>query len=334
MPARLRLAAALAFVGLAIPPAFADWDRPSLDKGIAKLERRTEGRLGVALIDLKDHKLWSWRGAETFPMQSVFKLPLAVAVLQQVEAGKFKLDQPITITRKDLSLFNSPIARQFKGESATYPVRDLIRLAAGQSDNTAADRLMREIGGPQVVTKMLRDGGIEGMSVDRYERQFQPEIYGLKGFGWNEVVDEQRFRADLRALNPELRIAALAAALTDKRDAATPEASARFLEGFAEGNWLRNPAHTAFLTKVISESKIGTGRIKAGLPPGSVLAHRTGLGLTTDGINHATNDIGIATLPDGRRFVIVTYLAGSRADAPKREAALAEAARLAVSALR
>lgn len=333
MPARLRLAAT-ALACLVALPALADWDRAKLDKEIVTIEQQSKGRLGVALIDLKDRKQWSHRGAETFPMQSVFKLPLAVAVLQQVEAGKFKFDQPITVTRKDFSLFRSPLVKAFKGERNDYPLSELIRLAAGESDNTAADLLMREIGGPQVVTKMLRDGGITGISVDRYERQFQPEIYGLRGFAWGETVDEQRFRAELKAMKPQPRTAALSAALKDKRDAATPEASALFLEAFAKGNWLRQPAHAAFLDKVISESKIGADRIKAGLPAGSRLAHRTGLGLTVDGINHATNDIGIATLPDGRRFAIVVYLAGSRAEANEREAALAAVARLAVSALR
>lgn len=333
MPARLRLAAA-ALACLAAAPALADWDRDRLDKGIAAIEAKAEGRLGVALLDLGDRKQWSHRGTETFPLQSVFKLPLAVAVLQQVEAGRFRLDQPITVTRKDLSLFHSPLAKTFKGERNDYPLGELVKLAAGQSDNTAADLLMREIGGPQVVTKMLRDGGITGISIDRYERQLQPEVYGLKGFGWDEAVDEPRFRAELKAMKPRLRIGALQAALTDKRDAATPEASALFLEAFATGNWLRDPAHTALIEKIVSETKIGADRIKAGLPAGSRLAHRTGLGMTTDGINHATNDIGIATLPDGRRFAIAIYLAGSRADANERDAAHAAVARLAVESLR
>lgn len=333
MPALARLAAA-ALACLAAVPALADWDRDKLDKAIEGIEQASKGRLGVALLDLRDRKLWSYRGSETFPMQSVFKLPLAVAVLQQVEAGKFRLEQPITVTRKDFSLFHSPLVKNFKGERNDYPLSELIRLAAGESDNTAADLLMREIGGPQVVTKMLRDGGITGMSVDRYERLFQPEIYGLKGFGWDQVVDEKAFRAELKAMRPRLRIAALSNALKDKRDASTPEASTQFLEALAKGNWFRTPAHNTFLMKVITETKVGADRIKAGLPAGSQLAHRTGAGLTTDGINHATNDIGIATLPDGRRFVIVTYLAGSRADAKEREAALADVARLAVSALR
>ena len=333
MPALARLAA-VALACLTAVPALADWDRDKLDKGIDAIETRSKGRLGIALMDLRDRQLWSHRGSETFPMQSVFKLPLAVAVLQQVEAGKFRLDQPITVTRKDFSLFHSPLAKAFKGERNDYPLRELIRLAAGESDNTAADLLMREIGGPQVVTKMLRDGGVQAMSIDRYERLFQPEIYGLKGFGWDEVVDEKAFRAELKAMRPRLRIANLSNALKDKRDASTPEASAQFLEALAKGNWLREPAHTALLDKIMLETKTGPQRIRAGLPDGARFAHKTGLGPSADGLNHATNDIGIVTLPDGRRFAIAVYLAGSQADAKAREAAHAAVARLAVESLR
>lgn len=333
MPARLRLAAA-ALACLAAVPALADWDRARLDAEIPKIEAQAKGRLGVALLDLKDRAQWSHRGSETFPMQSVFKLPLAVAALQAVEAGKLRLDQPVTITRKEFSLFHSPLAKAFKGDSNDYPVRELIRLTAAQSDNTAADNLMRLIGGPQVVTAMLRQGGISGISVDRYERVFQPEIFGLQGFGWDRVVDEAAFRAELKALDPAKRQAALAAAFRDKRDTATPEASVLFLEGLAKGNWLREPAHSALVEKHMRDNAGGPERIRAGLPEGSRLAHRTGLGMTVDGVNHATNDIGIVTLPNGRRFAIAIYLAGSRADAKEREAAHAAVAKAAVAALR
>lgn len=319
---------------LAASPAVAGWDRATLDKEIRALERQSQGRLGVALLDLKDRETWSHRGAESFPMQSVFKWPLAIAALQAVEAGKLKLDDRITIRRSEFSLYHSPLARAFKGESNAYPLRELIALAAGESDNTAADILMREIGGPKVVTKMLRDGGIAGISVDRYERQFQPEVFGLPGFGWDQVIDEPAYRAKLSALDAGKRQAALQAALKDKRDSATPEASVFFVEAQAKGNWLREPAHTALIDRIVTETKTGPDRIRAGLPAGSRFAHKTGAGLTMDGINHATNDIGLVTLPNGRVFAIAVYLAGSTADAKQREAAHAAVARLAVSALR
>lgn len=331
---RLTSLAVAALACLAATPTLADWDKAALDRDVAAIEKQAKGRLGVALLDLKDRKGWSHRGSESFPMQSVFKLPLAVAVLQAVEAGQFKLDQQITVTRKDFSLYHSPLAKAFKGERNDYPLRELIRLAAGESDNTAADLLMKRIGGPQVVTKMLRDGGVTGISVDRYERDFQPQVFGLPGFGWDVAIDEPAYRATLKALAPAKRQAALAAALKDKRDSATPDASVAFLEALAKGNWLRDPAHAAFLNTTITETKSGPDRIRAGLPPAARFAHKTGLGLTMDGTNHATNDIGVVTLPNGRVFAIAIYLAGSRADAKTREATHAAVAKAAVAALR
>lgn len=326
--------AAFALACLAASPAFADWDKAKLDKEIAAIERQSKGRLGVALLDLKDRKTWSHRGTESFPMQSVFKWPLAIAALQAVEAGKFKLDDKIIIKRSEFSLYHSPLAKAFKGESNAYSLRELIALAAGESDNTAADILMREIGGPKAVTAMLKTGGVQGISVDRYERQFQPEVFGLPGFSWTDVIDEPAYRAKLSALDPKKRQAALQAALKDKRDSATPDASVLFVEAQAKGNWLRDPAHSALIDRIVTETKSGPDRIRAGLPEGTRFAHKTGLGLTMDGINHATNDIGLVTLPNGRVFAIAVYLAGSTADAKEREAAHAAVAKAAVAALR
>lgn len=330
----LRAYACLALACLTATPAFADWDKAKLDKEIAAIERQSQGRLGVALLDLRDRKTWSHRGTESFPMQSVFKWPLAIAALQAVEAGKLQLDQPITIRRSEFSLYHSPLAKAFKGESNAYPLRELIALAAGESDNTAADILMREIGGPKVVSAMLRDGGISGISVDRYERQFQPEVFGLPGFGWDQVIDEPAYRAKLSALDPGRRQAALQAALKDKRDSATPDASVLFVEAQGRGNWLRDPAHSALIDRIVTQTKTGPDRIRAGLPAGSRFAHKAGAGLTMDGVNHAVNDIGLVALPNGRVFAIAVYLAGSTADAKQREAAHAAVAKAAVSALR
>lgn len=326
--------AALALACLATAPAFADWDKAKLDREIAAIERGSKGRLGVALLDLKDRTRWSHRGGEHFPLQSVFKLPLAVAVLQAVEAGTLALDQPVTVTRKDLSLYHSPLAARFKGERQEVRLRELIRLAAAESDNTAADLLMRLIGGPQTITTMLRAGGVAGLSVDRYERVFQPEILGLPGYGWDEVIDTKAFRAKVQAVPAVERRKRLEATLSDPRDGATPEASVAFLEAFAKGNWLREPEHSRLIEGFAAGALTGKDRIRAGLPEGARFAHKTGLGPSAAGFNHATNDIGIVTLPNGRIFAIAVYLAGSTGSPEQREAAHAAVARLAVAALR
>lgn len=334
MPTRLACALAFTLAGLAASPAFADWDKARLDSGIKAIEQSTKGRIGVGLIDLKDRKSWSYRGSEPFPLQSVFKLPLAIGVLQAVEAGKFKLDQPITVTRNDLSLYHSPLAKGFKGERNDYPLRELLARSTGESDNTAADLLLRLIGGPQALTAILKDGGVTGISVDRYERVFQPEILGLPGYRWDQTIDTAQFYKAIGAIPAAERKKRLAATLTDKRDAASPEASIAFLEGLAKGTWLRDPANAALLDKIMLEAKTGPNRIKAGLPAGARFAHKTGLGPSADGLNHATNDIGIVTLPDGRRFAIAVYLAGAQVGEKEREAAHAAVARLAVESLR
>lgn len=333
MPTRHAYAYA-ALVLLVATPAIADWDRAKLDAEIPRIEQQSGGKLGVALIDLKDRKTWSHRGKEPFPLQSVFKLPLGVAVLQAVEAGKFKLDQPITVTRKDLSLYHSPLAKGFKGESNAYPLRDLLTRAVGESDNTAADLLLRLVGGPQALTKVLKDGGVDGISVDRYERVFQPDILGLPGYGWDQEIDTARFYKAIQAIPAAQRRKTLASTLDDKRDSATPEASIAFLDGLAAGNWLREPAHAALLDKIITETKSGPDRIRAGLPKDARFAHKTGLGPSADGLNHATNDIGIVTLPNGRRFAIAVYLKGATVDAKAREAAHAAVAKAAVAGLK
>jgi beta-lactamase class A len=325
---------AFALACLIATPSLADWDKAKLDAGIAAIEREAKGRLGVALLDLKDRRSWSHRGTERFPLQSVFKLPLAVAVLQAVEAGKLKLDQPVAVTRKDLSLYHSPLRERFKGERQDVRLSELVRLAAAESDNSAADLLMRMVGGPQVVTAMLKAGGVAGISIDRYERVFQPEILGLPGYGWDEVIDTKAFSAKVVAIPAAERRRKLEATLADARDSATPEASAAFLEALAVGNWLREPAHNRLVEAIAAGAKTGRERIRAGLPKDAQFAHKTGLGPSAAGLNHATNDIGVVTLLDGRRFAIAVYLAGSTAEPPAREAAHAAVARLAVAALR
>jgi len=163
--------------------ASAEFRTDTLAARIETLERETgSGRLGVGLVDLTDGDAWSWRGDESFPMQSVYKLPIALAVLTAADEGRLNLDDPIALGREDLSIQWSPIAREFKGERASYTVRQLLEHALQLSDNTASDVLLRLTGGPGSVTALLHRHGISGMRVDRPEREMQPEALGLPPF--------------------------------------------------------------------------------------------------------------------------------------------------------
>lgn len=70
----------------------------------------------------------------------------------------------------------------------------------------------------------------------------------------------------------------------------------------------------------MTDVSTGQKRLKAGLPPGAKLAHKTGTSGMILGINAATNDIGIVTLPDGRKYAVAIFLAGSAMPEDEREA--------------
>ncbi len=286
------------------------------------------GRLGVAIFDFQTSKSYHVNGNERFPMQSVFKAMSAATVMRQVDAGKLSLDQEIAVGAEDISVYWSPIAEEFEGTTQTYTVRELLEKSVGMSDNTAADVLMELTGGPQAVTEMLKDAGIEGVRVDRYERQFQAELEGLPPFELGEVIDREKFVEAAKAVPAEVKRPILEryVAGEDERDTATPLGAVDFLVKLREGKLL-SAESTKVLLQIMTDVKTGTARLKAGLPDGSQLAHKTGTGGDILGVNTATNDIGIATLPDGRKFAVAVFLTGSRESAEKRDAVHAEVVR-------
>ncbi len=296
-----------------------------MDQSIGAIADRVRpGLLGVGVMNLESGEGWVFNGDRPFPMQSVFKAPLAFAVLAEVDAGRLSLDQTLTIEEKDLSPGLSPVADAWPGRK-DYTVRELLVAAAGASDNTAADVLMKKIGGPGVVNAWLAQEHVEGVRVDRYERELQPEIAGMGSYRIAWKGEDAYLRA-LNAVPVAQRAAAASAYLKDPRDTSTPRGMMSFLGKLHRGELL-SPASTALLLKIMTETTTGERRLHAGFPPGSRLAHKTGTARTDLGINPATNDVGIVALPDGRRYVVAAFLSGSNLDGDAREKAIADVAR-------
>jgi beta-lactamase class A len=303
-----------------------------LDQAIGVIgERARPGVLGVAVKDLASGDTWSLNGSRAFPMQSVFKLPLGAVVLADVDRGVLSLDDTVRLSPEDLSPPYSPIAAAYPGRAA-YTIGELLRAACGGSDNTAADVLMARVGGPAMVSRWLAAKGIRGMRVDRYERQFQIELNDMPPFrpAW---ATDSAFLAALNQVPQDRRRRATQAYLADARDTSTPEASAQFLEKLARGDLLSSRS-TAHLLRIATETGTGARRIKAGLPNGATVAHKTGSARPDLGMNPAINDIGVVTLADGRRIIVALYLAASTLPYPDAEALLADATRAVIGALR
>ena len=310
-------------------------DTSSLDRSFPALaDRARPGAFAIGVMDLATTVTWYWNIDRPFPLEGAFKAPMAAAALGEVDAGRLTLGELAPFRDLDLSPPPSVINQRWPtppdGLVAKVPISTLFTLALQANDNTAADVLMKHIGGPGVVTAFLEQHGITDLRVDRYERELQVEIEGMPTFrpAWK---DEAAFLAARDQVAPTDRQSAMNAYLSDVRDTATVPGALNFLSKLAAGQLL-SPASTALLLKWMAGARTGAGRFRAGLPKDAVFAHKTGSARTDLGFTPATNDFGIATFADGRRYAIAGFLAGSTATEAARDALFADAARMIVAA--
>lgn len=210
------------------------------------------------------------------PMQSVFKLPLALTILHQVEDGRVSLDQAIPFRSSDLILPKpySPLQDKYPQAGVDVPLRDLLKMTVTFSDNTAADILLRLAGGPKVVNDYIASLGVTGFHLRDDERALHRE-HGLQYRNWFE-----------------------------------PRGAVELLRRISNHPPL-NAEHTALLLTWMSGA---SSRLGGDLPNGTEVAHKSGTSDVDNGITAATNDIGLITLPDGRQVAIAVFITDSTAD--------------------
>src|SRR5437763_9629982 len=142
-----------ASAALLSPCAFAT----SAPAAIADYERATGGRVGFHALNLASRQQIAWRANERFAMCSTFKASLAGFVLARVDAGRERLARRIGIRSEDI-LEYAPAAKAHLAQGA-MTVDALCEAAVVLSDNTCANLLLRESGGPPALTKFWRTLG-------------------------------------------------------------------------------------------------------------------------------------------------------------------------------
>ena len=307
-------------------------DGKRLDREVGAIaERARPGVLGVALMNLESGQFWTFNGDRPFPLGSASAAPVAAAALAEMDAGRLSLDQTVHISGGDLSPPPSRIADAWPVR-ADYGVGDLLSAALTQGDNTATDVLMRRIGGPGAVTGWLKVKDIEQVRVDRYARETETDLEGMASFreAWK---GEASFDAALATLPPDKRRTAMTAYLRDVRDTATPRSLLHFLMEL-DDHTLLSQASSALLLRIMTGPGPGGHRLKAGLPVGASWAHLAGDARTDLGLAPATNDLGLITLPDKRRYAVVVFLAGSPLDPAARDALIADVGRAVIRGVR
>ncbi|NVJ10205.1 class A beta-lactamase [Myxococcus sp. AM001] len=265
-----------------------------LGERLARAVAPAEGPVGVAVVlanDDADGDAVVLGGGRRFPMQSVFKLPLAMAVLDAVDRGELRRDQRVRVEPADFvsDRQHSPL-RDAHPDGVELTLGELLRGAASGSDGTAADVLLGLVGGPAAVTRYLRSVNVEGVEV---------------------AVTEKEMGRDPKA---------------QYRNWATPEGAAALLLAVEAGRGMSADGRQHLL-RLLTETPTGPNRIRGRLPAGTPVAHKTGTSRTVDGITAATNDIGLVTLPDGRRLVVAVFVSESPADDATRERVIADVAR-------
>lgn len=265
-------------------------------------------RIGFAAVDVTNGRTAFVRGGELFPLQSVYKLPIATAFLRMVQQGEARLEAKVRLSTADIAPGRSPLAERLRKKPTIFTARQLLEHMLLNSDNTAADALMKLSGGPERVQATIKTFGIDGLRVDRYERDLQPQALGLEPNP--AYANFVALEAAVAALGEAKQKEALARYLRDPRDTASPRAIATLIVKVLGGHLIQ-PRFAAMLLDLMRRTKTGEDRLKGGLLPGWTFAHRGGTSMTVQGTIAAFNDAGLATRKDAK-IVIVLFISGAQ----------------------
>ena len=227
---------------------------------------RAGGRCGVAVTHVETGRGAAFEGATPLPLYSVFKLPLAVAVLKEVEAGRLGLDQKVHVepdeaapgTKANSDLWLKPSDRT---------LRELLEFSIVRSDNTSSDKMLELVGGPEAVTRRMRALGLDHIEVRATVKEF------LKS----------------KDAHP---------------NTGTPSDLARLLVLLRKGEALA-PPQLEVLLGFMGRAVTGDRRLRAGVPAGTPVADKTGSGpSTTNDVGIVTlpgdgGHLALAVLLDG-----------------------------------
>lgn len=230
---------------------------------------RAGGRCGVAVTHVETGRGAAFEGGTPLPLYSVFKLPLAVAVLKEVEEGRLSLEQKVPVdpaetvpgTEENSALWRQPSER---------PLRELLEYSIARSDNTSTDKMLALVGGPEAVTRRMRALGLGSIAVSSTVKDF------LKS----------------KEAHP---------------NTGSPEDLARLLVLLRKGEALA-PPQAEVLLGIMSRTVTGDRRLRAGVPAGTTVADKTGSGpATTNDVGLITlpgdrGHLALAVLLDGSKL--------------------------------
>ena len=268
--------------------------KQDLQAAFEQIADTIKGDLGASALHIETGDLISFNGNKKFPMQSVYKFPIAMVMLHKVDEGEFSLEDTIKVDQSEYIPIagHSPIRDKYP-DGVSLTLRDIIEFNISSSDGTACDVLLRLLGGPTSVQKRIRDLGVKEIAIAT------TEIVQVA----NDTIQYQNW--------------------------ATPNGMNQLLQVFHQGGYLSASSQSLLMEYMLVSNKWFDRRIKRLLPPGTEVAHKTGTARTYHGLTRATNDAGIITLPDGKHLAVSVFIADSYDSQENREMTIAKVAKLA-----
>jgi len=228
--------------------------------------------IGIALYKCNNDGMLNFNGNKHFPMQSVFKFPIVLKVLNDVDKGKMNLSDSIFISNKDLRPNTwSPIRNKYPNGNIRMALSDIIRYTISQSDNNGCDILLQLAGGTAVVNNYIHSLGIKNMNIEKTEAE-QQKSYNAQFKNWT-----------------------------------TPISAIHLLQLFNNKKVLKQDTYN-FLWATMTETS--TGSIKNKIPQSITVAHKTGSAFYPH--NFVTNDIGIMSLPHKQTVLYAIFIMNSK----------------------
>jgi beta-lactamase class A len=311
------------------PKATGEADRSAaLQAALQSLaDKARPAQFGIIVINLDDGTTARVGDDRAYMLMSVFKAPVAAAVLHGVDAGTLHLDQTVHLTPADVvagSAVPSIGTRAAKG-AIDVTVAELLSASVSQSDNTSVDALLKLLGGGPRVTAYLDGKGVHGMRIDVGEREVGQVFDGLAD-GARAPAQETAQAKDAR------RRRGYEAAIAMPQNTTTLEGAATFLRKLQTGELL-SPVSTRYLLELMQAQVVPT-RIRAGLPAGFTIADKTGTGSSYGKRIAAWNDMAIVTAPNGKRAVVAAFLRDTASTDEQRTAWFRELGALVAGELR
>jgi len=266
-----------------------------LRKAIYKEIVDKKATVGIAISGTNGSDTLSINGDKHFAMQSVFKLHIAIAMLDAIDQKKFTLNQIIEIPKSSLlpGLW-SPIREKYP-EGTSLSIADIITYTVGWSDNVGCDVLLDLLGGPQQVEAYFRKLGIQDLDI-KINEEIMQNNWDMQYLNWT-----------------------------------TPKSANQVLKLFyTNDQQLLSADNYNFLVTVLQGTETGKRQLKGLLPEGTMVAHKTGnSGIhKTKGITAALNDIGIVYPVNGEPYFISVFVSNSFEDTATNERIIANISKL------